>query len=151
MFQLFVDSASPINVHVEWSAVRQNVKDEWVARSSSGRLLKYRHGSHQRIRLPIRYVNSSTRAIVDSWWLSDADLFLVEEGVSDVFSVHITNTSRPFEKSEKPYQDRFSGVIELEGVFDQLADLPLTEPSTAFPDPWDDSFVWADDLTWVEA
>lgn len=125
--QLFIDSASPVRLMPDWDSESYTQKNEWAARSQVGRRLVYRHGSFQRIDLPVQFVSSADRSIIESWWLSDADIFLHEESTSGVYSVHMVNDSHPIPTVQHPYTTQFSGTIALEGAFDTLAELPFKE------------------------
>ena len=63
--------------------------------------------------MDIAFVDSSFKAVVNSWWNTNTDLLWMEEGGADVTSVHLTNKSQPIDGFVKPYNDLFKGKIEL--------------------------------------
>jgi len=113
-YALFVDSSNSISFDPEYDFKDEGEKIEDVHRVRSGEQYRYKWGSYDRFSFSVMYVNSSTKSIVNSWWLSNTDLLFMEEGGTDVFSVHLANGKKPIDAVIAPYDDTFKGKIELE-------------------------------------
>ena len=113
MFRLFVDSNNGVDVEPEYNYMENDEKIENRHRTRSGAEYVYKWGSFKEWKFDIRWVNSSFRALVNSWWSTNTNLLWMEENGTEVFSVRIRNRSIPISKFEKPYTDTFLGTIEL--------------------------------------
>lgn len=114
MFRLFIDSSTGIDVDPEWSYEDMGKKIEDRHRARDGSEYVYKWGEFDRFKVPVSYVNSEFKSVVNSWWSSNVDLKWMEEGGSVVYDVRITNSEKPINSVIRPYNDLFSGVIELE-------------------------------------
>lgn len=113
-FRLFVDSDDGLDVEPEWGMTEEDEKIEAVHRTRTGKRFHYRWGKFRRWSVPVQYVNSEFKSVVNSWWDSNAALKWMEEGGTEVYSVRIVNEEKPIGGFVKPYQDQFTGLIELE-------------------------------------
>jgi len=114
-FRLFVDSSNGVDIDPTWDFANQDEKVESRHRVRSGRSYVYRWGGYKKYNVPVSYVNSNFKSIVNSYWDSNADLLFMEVGnSSSVSSVRIVNGALPVGESVMPYTDQFIGVIELE-------------------------------------
>jgi hypothetical protein len=110
---LFPSSGNHVTLDPEWNFDRSDKKIEDEHRTRSGRRYVYKWGSHARWKFDVQYVSSSTAAIVNSWFLSNASLLFMESGGTEIFSVQITNADLPFGRFVKPYTSLMLGTIEL--------------------------------------
>jgi len=114
MFRLFIDSSTGLDVEPEWSYEDRTTKMEDRHRARSSVEYVYKWSEYNVFNVPVMYVNSEFRAIVNSWWSSNTDLKWMEEGTAAVYNVRITNKNKPIGKHVAPYRDQFEGIIELE-------------------------------------
>jgi len=114
-FRLFVNSSTGVTLEVEYdfSNERQKIEDKHRTRDGSQHVYKW--SAWDKLGFSVNYVNSSTKAIVNSWWESNTDLLFKDENDTQVFSMRITNDSLPISKFIKPYDNLWAGKIELEG------------------------------------
>jgi len=113
-YRLFVDSNNGIDVEPEYDYKEPDEKIENRHRVRSGEEYVYKWGEFNRWEFSVEYINSSDRAIINSWWSSNTDLLWMEEGSSVVSSVHITNKTKPVDKPHKPYSlTLWKGVLKL--------------------------------------
>lgn len=87
---------------------------ETVHRVRDGGLFVYKWGSFKGWKVPVSYVNSSFKSIINSWWMSGAELVLTTNSGTIVNSVLIRSKRLPVSKLIKPYNDLFKGTIDLE-------------------------------------
>lgn len=112
-FRLFVDSSNGVTITPEFDFKDSASKVESRHRTRAGDEYVYRWGGFRTLKMKVKFVDSSFKAVVNSWWDSNADLLFMEEGGTDVTSVHITNKSQPIDGFVKPYNDLFQGTIDL--------------------------------------
>ncbi len=114
-YRLFVDSDNGVDVDPLWSFKEESQKIESKHRVRSGKSYIYKWGNYNRFKIPVTFVSSSFKAIVNSYWQSNAEVLFMEVGVpSSVSSVRVVNKKTPVGKFMVPYVDQFAGVIELE-------------------------------------
>jgi len=113
-FRLFVDSSNGVDVNPEWDYKEQQEKIESRHRTRDGSEYAYKWGQYTKIKFKVTYVDSSFKALVNSWWNTNTDLLFMETGGTSVTSVHLTNKTQPVESFMKPYTDLFGGTLELE-------------------------------------
>ena len=113
-FNLYIDASNTVNFDVEYDYRKEDkqILSEHMARS--GRRYTYQWGMVQKRRFSVRFISSSTASIINSWWQSNVSLILQESGSVEVFSCKLTNDTTPISRFEKPYNDLYRGVIELE-------------------------------------
>ncbi len=114
-FRLFVDSNNGVTLEVEYDYDDQREKIEDRHRVRNGGQYFYKWSAFDKISFSVKYVNSSTRSIVNSWWESNTDLLFKDENETKVYSVHLLNDNLPISKFIKPHDDLWQGTIELEG------------------------------------
>lgn len=86
----------------------------FIAKTAVGRVYKTGVGL-QRIRvIDAKFVNSSDRAIINSWWSTNAKLIFTTNDAAHTTSCTIVNRTQPFGKIETPYALLFNGKIELQ-------------------------------------
>lgn len=114
-FLLFPISGSHVDLEIEWDYERKDaqIKSEHTARS--GRRFVYKWGSYYKFSFSVDFVNSSTAAIVNSWWETNTKLMFKSTSDTAVYSVTIVANDTPIGQYSKPYTDRFRGKIELQG------------------------------------
>jgi len=114
-FRLFVDSSNGVDVDPTWEYLEAGSKIEDRHRVRSGRSYVYKWGDFKRFEVPVSFVNSNFKSIVNSYWDSNADLLFMEvDNPSSVTSVRIVNEDLPIGQFIAPYTNQFIGVIELE-------------------------------------
>jgi len=114
-FRLFVDSGNGVDVEPTWGYSQSDEKIENRHRVRSGKSYVYKWGEFKRYKLPMTYVDSNFKSIVNSYWNTNTQLLFMEVGnPSSVSSVRISNKKIPIGLNVEPYADLFEGVIELE-------------------------------------
>lgn len=113
MYRLFVDSDNGVTVYPEYNYQEKDAKIENRFRSKSGKEYVYKFGDYRQWLMGIKFVDSSFKADVNTWWNSNANLLWMEENGTEVFSVHLMNKTKPIDKVIRPYTDLFEGKIEL--------------------------------------
>jgi len=114
MYYLSINSSNLVSFDVEYDYTNRDSQIKHEHLSRSGRVYVYKWGELRKRTFSVRFVSSSTAAIVNSWWNSNTSLILREENSTDVFSCRISNDSTPISRFEKPHNDKLRGVIELE-------------------------------------
>lgn len=114
-FRLFVDSNNGVSLDAEYDFSDDRSKIEDRHRTRAGNQYFYKWSAFDELSFSVMYVNSSTRAVVNSWWESNTKLLLKDENATQVYSVCLTNDSLPISKYVKPYTNLWKGKIELEG------------------------------------
>ena len=112
-YRLFVDSSTGVDLYPEYDYKEDDEKVESRHRSRDGSEYVYKWGDIGMFRFSVSFVNSSTKAQVNSWWGGNVDLLFMETGGTDVTSVHLVNKKKPIMGVVRPYQDLFKGKIEL--------------------------------------
>ena len=113
-YALFVDSSNSVSFNPEFDFTRRDNKIEDVHRVRSGEQYRYKWGEFARFSMTVKYLNSADMSIINSWWSTNTDLLFMEEGTTDVYSVHIANKDTPIGKQALPYDNQFYGKLELE-------------------------------------
>ena len=114
VFRLYyINSADGVDLSPEWDFKEDSFKIESRHRTRDGSEFIYKWGSVTSAKMKVSFVDSSFKAVVNSWWESNADLSFAGIGESDVTSVHLTNKQIPVGGYVKPYLDLFKGKIEL--------------------------------------
>lgn len=112
-FRLFVDSSNGITVTPEFDFKDSAKKVESRHRTRGAKEYVYKWGEYDILKMKVMFVDSEFKSLVNSWWSSNTELLWMEEGGTDVTSVHITNKNKPIDGYNKPYDDLFKGSIEL--------------------------------------
>lgn len=112
---LFPSSGNHVTLEPEWNFARRDKKEETVHRTRAGKRYTYKWGSYYAFKFGLEHVSSSTAAIVNSWWVTNTKLLFMESGGTQVFSVVLTNKELPLGQFNRPYNDHYTGTIELEG------------------------------------
>ena len=114
-FRLFVDSSTGIDIDPEYDMKLSGLKIEDVHRTLGGVEYRYKWGDYDRVEFSLQWVNSSTMAIVNSWWSSNTNLQFMETDVAGTeLNVRLVNKTKPIDRYIKPYTDMFMGKIQLE-------------------------------------
>lgn len=114
---LFPSSGNHVTLEPEWNFDRKDtqVKNEHVTRS--GKRYVYKWGSYCKFSFGLTYVNSSTAALINSWWITNTKLMLsaTSEELTQIYSVMLIATDLPLGQYQKPYTDKFKGTLDLQG------------------------------------
>jgi len=81
--------------------------------SKEGRRYDFVRGKLKKRKLPLMFVSSLDRNIINDWWSENTKIMFVKN--TEVLSCTIVNRSSPLGKVDEPYEKEFSGIIELEG------------------------------------
>jgi len=116
VFELGISSADAVTLLPEWDYKRDKPKIESEIRAMSGRSYVYKWGDYEQFKFSCGYTPSSIAAVVNSWWETNTELlfFITSDSVTEVNSVRIVNSNRPFAQFQQPYADKMSGGITLE-------------------------------------
>lgn len=109
-----MDSSNGVSLYPEYDFKEKDKKTEVRDRTPSGAEYVYKFGSYGGRSFGVTWVDSSTKAIVNSWWVSNTALLFMREGDTAVFSCRLTNDNTPVNQLMKPYHDQWKGTIELE-------------------------------------
>lgn len=115
MFSLYIDSYNSVSFELEYDYEITNRQIRSQHLSRAGRKYIYKWGDIRGRAFSVRYVNSATTSIINSWWRTNVSLKFQEEGSTYVFSCHLSNEQMPIGSFEKPYNELYRGTIELEG------------------------------------
>lgn len=119
-FVLQVSSAQQVSIFPEFDFKEPDQKTQTQIRARSSRHYVYKFSGFKAFDFSVTLVNSSFRAIVNSWWNTNTTLqfYEVQSGsaISDVSTVRIMNTSKPIDGYVLPYTTLFEGKIRLETV-----------------------------------
>lgn len=107
------NSANGVEVFPEYNYSEKDRKIESRSRTTTGAEYVYKFGDYKAWKFDVQFVNSSFYAIVNSWWLSNAELLFVKTGDTDVSSVRLSSRTKPISKFVKPHDDLYAGTIEL--------------------------------------
>lgn len=113
-FRLFIDSSTGIDVEPTWDYEDKTQKIEDRHRSRGAKEYVYKWSEYSVFSVPVTYVSSEFKSIVNSWWSSNTNLQWMEEGTSNVYNVRLVNDNVPIGKNIAPYTNQFEGVLELE-------------------------------------
>ena len=115
-YLLYPSSGNHVVLEPNWDFdnKRSKVQDEHLTRN--GKRFVYTWGVYDKFSFGVEYVNSSTTAIINSWWQSDTKL-LFQENVAGAktYSVMLTGKEMPIGNFVKPYTNLFKGKIDLQG------------------------------------
>lgn len=113
-YYLQASSSSYIEVKPEYDFDLGGKKIEDRQRARSGREYVYKWGVYASIKFSLRYLTNSHRTVINSWWGGNTALLFNDTTASQVYSVRIANDTMPISKVEKPYQNYWAGIVELE-------------------------------------
>ena len=113
-FRLFVDSNNALSIEPDWDYVELDKKLEDEHRTRTGGRYIYKWGSYRQWKLPVSYVDSLFTSVINAWWLGNVQLLFKSESAAAVYSVYITNDTKPISRFTKPYDTLFEGLIELD-------------------------------------
>jgi len=102
-----------VTLDPEWDYSFTDGKVERDSTAKSGQAEVFKYGDYEGRKFAVRYVDSATAAIVNSYWSSNTPLQFMREGDTEVFTCMLLNEKTPINKFERPYPDQRSGVIEL--------------------------------------
>lgn len=111
---LFPSSGSHIDLYPEWDMKREDKKIEDTHRTRSGGRFVYKWGQYSRTKFSLTDVNSSDASLINSWWENNVELLFTQDSGTTVSSVQLVNGQIPMHSYMKPYDDLYSGDIELE-------------------------------------
>lgn len=113
-FILFVDSSTSVEIEPDYQSSEQDSKIEDVHRTRSGGRYHYKWGDYFRRMYSVSFVDSAFKSRVNDWWNENTALLFMEDGSTQVHSVRIVNIAQPIGGYIAPYDDLFTGTIELE-------------------------------------
>ena len=108
------DLTEAVTVDPEWDFKDGMRKVENIHRTRAGNRFTYKWGEFSKIGFGVNYVNSSTAAIINSWWNTNTKLMTTDILAVDITSVQLVNKSQPLEQFNKPNNTQFKGSIDLE-------------------------------------
>ena len=96
-------------------------QDKYDLRTKGGKLFSYvtPAGKFNTFRIPLRFVNSSDRSLINSWFSTATDLRFIEDNTfaTSYYTVRITGKTDPLNKFVEPYFRQFyDGELVLETV-----------------------------------
>lgn len=116
-FELGTSSADAIQFYPEYDFAGDTEKIEDQIRTASGRLYAYVWGSYRKFEFNAEFVPAADAAVVNSWWESNTELlfFITSDTATEVNSVMLRGSKRPFRQYNQPYDNLMKGKILLEG------------------------------------
>lgn len=87
-------------------------KFEYKSRTSTGNQSVYKHSQKNKFKIPVRYVNSEFKSVVNSWYENNTEVIFTVD--STEYNVLLTGKNTPINSFDSPYTDQFKGIIELE-------------------------------------
>lgn len=106
--------------NVSYGFEQSEVLDRQDIRTKAGGLFTFiESGTFSRFKLPMSWVSSLDRSLVNSWWKTATDLtFLLDSDFpSSSFTVRITKNEEPFQSFVQPYfQQFYEGELVLETI-----------------------------------
>lgn len=114
-FLLFPSSGDHVSLEPEWDFDRKDTQVKNEHRTRSGKRYVYKWGSYTKFSFGVEFVNSSTAAIINSWWITNTKLLMKSTSDTVVYSVMLVATDLPLGQFQKPYDDLYKGKIDLEG------------------------------------
>ena len=112
-YLLFISSGIDVSLDPEFNFRDTEKKIETRHRTKSGREYVYKWGDYKKWSFGVTYVDSSFKAIVNSWWNTNTELLFMKQGETLVYSVRLMNNNSPINAFIKPYDDLFKGKIDL--------------------------------------
>ena len=113
-------TGSYITIEPTYNYEQIETLDRKDLRSKEGGLFTYlAPGSFTKFKIPLSWVNSSDRALVNSWWRTGTNVeFVPDTAVSSTFfTCRVMDNKEPFRKFVEPYYQTFyQGKIILETV-----------------------------------
>ena len=114
---LFPSSGNQVSLEPEWDYDRKDTQVKTEHTTRSGKRYVYKWGSYTKFSFGVEFINSSTAALINSWWITNTKLLLSSTSgeLSSVYSVMLIASDLPVGQYQKPYTDKFNGKIELQG------------------------------------
>jgi hypothetical protein len=105
-----------LQIYPDWSMKRYAKQNRSDHRTKGGKLYSYQWGDYDRFEIPLEYVSNSKAYVVNSWWATDALIYLkiYSGGVWEVNTCHLMNDDAPFSNRKKPYTQYMNGNLYLE-------------------------------------
>lgn len=100
-------------LNAEYDFKGKGKKIESEHRTRSGRNYIYKWGEYDEVSFTAKYVDRLTKDIVNSWWQNNDQLLLIDEYGTKVMSCQLMNNTAILDTAIKPYNNLFSGIIEL--------------------------------------
>lgn len=107
-------ATNSIQLYPEYSYRDEAEKIETVHRSRSGKEYRYKFGDFGRWRIPLSFLTSSDAAQINEWWNTNTDLTYTEDGGTTTYGVRLVNDKKPIGGFVEPYDDLWTGTLELE-------------------------------------
>jgi len=108
-----------VEIKPEYDFELQDKVNRSEKRTLNGTLYSYQFAKWNRWEVPVSFVNSYDRSLVNSWWESQRILYFYDEDhtafPSSYYIVKLMNKTSPFDKYQKPYfLQKFRGDLILE-------------------------------------
>ncbi len=83
-----------------------------------GRYVDYKWSDQTRFSVPVRYMPSSEAEMINRWWKNGYNLMFTDNSSDEnrTYIVRIANTSQPFARVMRPYNDLFESTL----IFDVI-------------------------------
>ena len=108
-------TSGSVTIQPEWSMREPTGKVFNLNRTPAGTHTLYTYATFNQWKLPLKFIPSSAASFINSLFLAarEARLEMIEDGVSSVYSVMITNARAPLYQVVKPLVDYWQGELEL--------------------------------------
>ena len=120
MAMLLGITGEEVTLSPEWSYSFSEIQNKEGNRTVRGNFTTFVHSpSHTQLKIPLNYVNSSDRSIINSYWQTATTIHFIEndDNPTVVHTVRIMGDKEPFPSYIKPYAFlEYRGEILLESV-----------------------------------
>ena len=140
------EPSTSVTLHPAWSVTAEARVHAAQHRTRAGHLYTYVWGGYGAWRVPLRMVSADLRTCLQDWWREGMPLlFTLDESLGTAHAVcRIVNAEEPLVRLERPFADRFAGVLELAAVdartrlgrafiLDHAHDGRLDQPTLSLP------------------
>lgn len=101
-------------VDPEYDFVADEKKNSVSDRTRGGDRFTYHNGVFNIFKFSIRYVSDQDKVVLNSWWINNTSLYLIDGVNSNYYPVKIMNSEPPIDSLEHPYVNLWRGIINLE-------------------------------------
>lgn len=113
--RIWNQSSSFVELAPQWSMEEDIDKIYNLNRTPTGNATLYTYATWREWKIPLRLVPSSVAAWVNSLYTGERScrLEVIENGVSQVYSVMIVNKESPFTQFAAPHYNYYNGELKL--------------------------------------